>query len=814
MNEFNNKHQNQFETNMSDIVHIIFRHKYALIIAVCTLLIMTFLFNEISVPKYKATVTLKKEILYNDRQADAFNEMILFRTMDEIDNEIEIIKTRTIFEKVIRKFNLCFVVKDIKLSDGEKIRFSCNLIIYDDYIKSKRKYYDRFPIIEDIRDTAHTVSKNYYVKISEMNELQLFDEENNQIIISSSSEDKLKINIQMVHLNLGWLNGRTGDKFSFQISSFEDVYDALQKNTTIEKLGKTNIFKLNFYSSSPKMAQLIANSIAEKYRETRLEQKKQTIQYSFDFVDHQLQDISVKLDSTEKQLSQFKSRSKITNLDENSSQIIESLSNLELEKIKTDLELAEYQNRLSGMQQEIDRKRYFDQTYLSPNKITESRTPFAALLEQLTDLEIKRLELMQRRKANHPDVITLNEQIAQIKDRLSEYNQNTITSYQIIINSLLKKSENLNSLILQYSSRIENLPVQESKLINLVRKKNVFDKMFTLLLDKREELRMAELSKIQDIITIDSATMPYKPISPKKLLNLILALFAGILIGLVDIFIQEAFSKKITKIEDIERSQMFPILGVIPKYDKKLFSTINNSKSIGDRFVVLMNTEHIAREAYSLIKAKLINSNTEKIGKIFLITSCEENSGKTTIVSNLGLSLARSKKRVLIIDSDLRKAALSKIFNTPTEFPGINDFIHSNIEFPKLYKPFSDDSNALNLQILPAGEFIENGSDSLESKKFIKMLHDVSHRFDFILLDAPPVTVVVDTLVLGKMVKNVILVVRPNITYKDSLSFAKDEMNSFGIKIQGVIINGYEKTMSTSKYKYGYGYGYGYAQKK
>ncbi len=138
-------------------------------------------------------------------------------------------------------------------------------------------------------------------------------------------------------------------------------------------------------------------------------------------------------------------------------------------------------------------------------------------MRQLSNLELQRLELLQKRKETHPDVVAVDKQIALVKKQLSSYNENTLTAYQIIIDALEKKLLKITNLMSKYEVKMENLPAQENKLANLLRQKNVYEKIFTMLLDKREEMRMAELSKLQDIVVVDPAHEPIKPSSPKKI---------------------------------------------------------------------------------------------------------------------------------------------------------------------------------------------------------------------------------------------------------------------------------------------------------
>ncbi len=145
-------------------------------------------------------------------------------------------------------------------------------------------------------------------------------------------------------------------------------------------------------------------------------------------------------------------------MDVNASNLINFLSNLESEKINNDLQLSEYEKKRQEMLNEFKDKGYFDQTYLSPTPTDQSTSPFASLLTQLSNLEVKRIELLQKETESHPDVVNVDNQIAQIKKQLSSYNQNTLTAYQIIISTLKEKRTKLENLISQYKSKIQGMP--------------------------------------------------------------------------------------------------------------------------------------------------------------------------------------------------------------------------------------------------------------------------------------------------------------------------------------------------------------------
>jgi len=368
---------------------------------------------------------------------------------------------------------------------------------------------------------------------------------------------------------------------------------------------------------------------------------------------------------------------------------------------------------------------------------------------------------------------------------------------------LEKKLDKISNLTSRYEVKMQKLPSQESQLVRLIRQKDVYEKIFTLLLDKREEMRMAEVSKLQDIIVVDPPQKSVLPISPNKRLNLLIAFILGGFIGLLGIFIVELKNSRLIDIDSLEEFVQLPVLSIIPKFGKDTLKRLKNPYENSDKFVTLMDTEPGIKESLRLLKTKLL-IQLDNNEKIILITSCEENTGKTTIVSNLAVSFAQEEKKVLVIDCDLRKAELTRTFNIPVDSPGLIDYLTNDSQLQIYNKVMK------KIDVVPAGGLTEDSAEILNSAKMLELLNNLEKSdYDYILVDTPPVNWVVDTLVLGRFIKSAVLVVRPLVSFKDSVTTGIKEMRLARIKIRGVIANAAEIEKSyTYKYKYGYGYGY------
>ena len=707
------------EINLTEIVKIIYRRKYLLIISVIFAIALAYAYNSLVKPVYEASVLLKKENDQNNTKFKELTDIVFAQSGDEIATEMEIVKTQNVLKKVIEELSLNLFIEKIEIPGNETLEIEKGLLEFqNDYIGDSYINHD-LPRFLEVRVTNAHQTDNYYIKKFHANAFGLYNTLTDELLQSKQEDSVLVFSISSAQITLKWPSAVENSRVYFCIENILETISDLENNISIDQLIKTNIFKINVRSSSPRTAQLLANTVTDKFREIRSEQQKRNIRYSFEFADKQLHEMSDKLKKAEDELSKFKSEKQIVAIDEKSKDLVLFLSNLESEEIKADLELRDYRAKFEGLKDELAKTEYFDQTFLTPQRTEEGNSPFSTLLSQLSDIELKRLDLLKKRTENHPEVSILNEQIKQIKARLSNFNQNTLTSYSILINAIEDKKAKLNSLINQYEKKIELLPAKETRLAELLRQKNVYEKIFNLLLDEREAMRMAELSKLQDIVVVDQAREPLKPVLPRKLVNMVAGMLFGIVLGLVAVFVTEIRNKKILNLDEVERDFHFPILGIIPNYSKDVVNKIAKAKNYNGRIATLMNETEGITEAFRVLKTK-VATILKPENKVIMITSCEENTGKTSVSSNLAVTFALSRKKVLLVDCDLRRANLTKAFDIPKDTPGLIQFLTQKGGFPNIYNAarFKDRNQQLSfLDILPAGGVSDFSASLLSSDR-------------------------------------------------------------------------------------------------
>ncbi|MCZ7609045.1 MAG: polysaccharide biosynthesis tyrosine autokinase [Ignavibacterium sp.] len=818
------------EKSLLELIYIIYKGKWIIISIIIASVILAFTYNQLTTPIYESKALLKKEVTDNSGQRDELYEIVKLQTSDRLETEMELVKTSEVLGRVIQDLKLRFDVK--KIVDPKENSYHLKNVFVD-FPDSGNNYAKEIsfslPKIKYLKIKDENTELELFIKKIATNKFELWDVEKNKLIISfnvssvsksdsliesniensfdlkqelQKNQNQLNVNTDFLQFDFSWDDAPVGSKIYFDIENYSKLYTTFSKGINVSRIGHTDVFELSIKSSSPLACKIIADDLINQFREVRMEQQKQSVRYSYNFIDEQLTEVQKKLIDSEGNLSNFKGSGRIVNIDQNTQELLNYQSTLEAEKLQTDLLLSNYRDKAAAMQKELEASGYFDQSFLQPSGENQGESPFSGLMSRLSELELQKLDLMQKRTEKHPDVININEQIELVKQKLSSYNQNTLTAYKIIIGTLEKKLYKINSLLSLHESEIKQLPAKETQMARLIREKDVYEKMFKLLLDKREEMRVAELAQLQDIIIVDHPYKPLKPIQPRKLLNMLIGLALGGFIGILTVFIMELRKTNLIDLDYLEDELKLPLLALIPSFDKSILNRMKKSNDEKDKFVTLNTDDSGINESYRLLNTKL--SHLDLKGKTIMVTSCEENTGKTTIVANLAITMALNDKNILIIDCDLRKGELSKLFNVFNNSSGLIDFLEkgtSPVIYTKILK---------KINIIPSGGLRENSSILLSSDRMKSIFEKINtSAYDYVIIDTPPVTRVVDTLVLGQYITNALLIVRPETSMKDSVIGGIQDMKQAKIKILGIVANATD-IQNSYRYRYSYGYGYGY----
>ncbi|MEA3305467.1 MAG: polysaccharide biosynthesis tyrosine autokinase [Candidatus Omnitrophota bacterium] len=302
--------------------------------------------------------------------------------------------------------------------------------------------------------------------------------------------------------------------------------------------------------------------------------------------------------------------------------------------------------------------------------------------------------------------------------------------------------------------------------------------------------------KANNITIQDRAETPVTPIKPKKRLNILLAMIVGLFGGIGLAFFFEYLDDTVKGIEDIRMLVDWPFLGNIPKItDKKM------SEPERDLFVKIKPKDPVS-EAYRSIRTSVLFSSTEEHPlKSIVITSPGPREGKTITLCNLGIAMANSQKKVLLVDGDMRKPRLHEVFNKKNE-AGLSNFLSGQAEFTDLIRETGID----NLSFVSGGHHAPNPSELLTSHKMREFIDNAKEKFDFILFDTPPVAVVTDAVILSQTADGTIIVIESGKTNKKVLSRINQVLNNAQARIIGALLNKISANHSSYHY-YSYYYG-------
>lgn len=401
---------------------------------------------------------------------------------------------------------------------------------------------------------------------------------------------------------------------------------------------------------------------------------------------------------------------------------------------------------------------------------------------RVMDAEGQLAQLRPRLTENHPDIKRLEEQLSRLKEQL------------------------------------RGLPDTELNFARLQREMEVNEKTYRTLRERLEQARIAEAEKIADATIIERAVVPTSPINPPKRFGLLVGGLLGLLLGIVLAFVIETLDTSIGTIEDVERLLQVPVLAVIPHIGRlertrnpapKFKKPIEWLGFLRPRHSVPLEAHEalhahyqphsVASEAYRILRTNLKLTNERKV---MLITSAGPAEGKTTMISNLGVVLAQSGLRTLLVSADLRRPELDRVFGLERE-EGLSEMLQGSITFERAARGLSDfilgkfgfDETVkhpylANLSVITSGHRLpDNPAELIGSKAMQDFLARAKSQFDAVLLDLPPILPVADSLVLAPLVDGVVLVYQVGRISRAALLRAKNQLSSVGATFFGVILN-------------------------
>ena len=759
-NRESNNYVEEDEIDLRELFATIFKYKYSIILITILVSLLAAGYAYYKPNIYKATTTLEVSAKKSAISADDILGAALSQGNQDIDTEIQIIKSRFVTNMALKKVD--FVKHYYGIKYYKKIELYKNAPFL---VNVKRGY--------DVEFKITPTSKNKFI-------LRVKDaQDENGTKWSYYREVSFGDWIKNKHFEI--FVKRTGDftykEYKFIAKNPEYLADDVRKNLQVTQAGKkAAVINISFEDNIASRAQHYVNAVAQAYLKQSIERKTKEATKKLEFIDKQLSEITKSLQSSAKNLENFKKKTDTVSL--SSKAEVEIKRSAELETQLADVTLRK--EIIQALFNQVKNGKGLES--ISIVGMGDDGGSLIGMIKQLQDTMITKKALLQDYTPAYPEVIKANNTIKQLKKSIYITIKNML---QLLKDkeALLKKS------IAKEKKIISTLPANERVLTNLKREFLVNEKIYSYLLEKRSEVAIAKASTISKNRIVDSAILPRKPIKPKRKLIIIVGVIVGLILGIFIAFLRGFLNDKIESKEDIERATTVPIIATIPHIDKD-----------ANELVVLKKPKSVIAESFRAFRTNLQFMVKQKNAYAVSLTSTISGEGKTTVSVNLAAIISMTGKKVIILNLDMRKPTLHNKFKLPNS-KGMSTLLTGTHSLVEVIQHSSYD----NLDVITSGPIPPNPGELLESEEFLDVTQKLKSMYDVVIFDTPPIGLVADARVILDNCDISLYVVRDAYSRKefiDNINRLKKE----NIKGFGIVYNGVKK----SKQGYGYGNGYGY----
>ncbi|WP_288428179.1 tyrosine-protein kinase [uncultured Spirosoma sp.] len=563
------------------------------------------------------------------------------------------------------------------------------------------------------------------------------------------------------------------------VANHAGAVESYLADLTVEPTGKqSTVLVMTLEETVPDKGEAILNQLISEYNREAIVDKNKEANNTLNFIEDRLALISGELSTVEKEVELYKSTQGITDLSVQAQTFLTTVK-------ENDTQLTETNMRLGALN---DVERYIqnqsNEKGLAPATLGFSDPILTGLLTKVAELELKREEVSRTMSPNNPLLQSLDSQLKTMKASIGE-NVQTIRQ---------QLTSNQNQLVAN-NKRIENMirtvPGKERALLNITRQQAIKNGLYTYLLQKREETALSAASTVSDSRTVDAARTGSKPIKPIKMM--IFALFAafGMLVPIGFTTAKDALNNRVLRRSDVEEATQVPIVGEVVK----------SRQLTADNLVFKPRMQSVVGEQIRAIRTNLqfLRSDPHE-SQVLLFTSSISGEGKSFISLNLGASLALVDRPTVILEMDLRKPKLHKSLHMENR-AGLSNYLIGEASIDELLQPIMGYEN---YYIITAGPLPPNPAELLSSPRLGQLLNELKERFEYVLIDSPPVGLVTDSQLIAPFADATMFLVRHDHTPKNHLKMVDTLYKENRFQKLSIILNGVGEGES---YYYNYSYG-------
>lgn len=566
-----------------------------------------------------------------------------------------------------------------------------------------------------------------------------------------------------------------------------------RKALAIEPTSKTtSVATISISNTNKKRGEDFINKLVEIYNRDANDDKNEVAQNTARFIDERIAIINQELGTTEQELESFKRESGLTDLSSDAKLAIAEKSGYEKLCVENGTQL----NLIKYLSDYLNKPENANTTL--PVNVGLDDEALTSLISQYNALILERNRLRRASSDSNPVVRRLDSNI-------DDMHASLLTTINSVYKGLLITKADLDRQAGKYAGQISNAPAQERRFVSIQRQQEIKAGLYLMLLQKREENNIALAATANNAKTIDDALADDVPISPNKKIIYLAALVLGFGIPVAIIYILSLLSYRIEGHSDVERLTRVPVIGDVPLNDSDEKYAI----------AVRENDNDIMAETFRSLRTNLLFMLGDPDKKVILVTSTTSGEGKTFIASNLAVSLALLGKKVVIVGLDIRKPGLNKVFHISHKERGITQYLVAP-QSTDLRSMIQSSDLSANLNILPGGTIPPNPTELLARKSLDDAIELLKKDYDYVVLDTAPIGMVTDTQLIARVADISVYVCRADYTHKNDYQLINELYANKRLPGLCTVINGLD--MKKKKYGYYYGYGkygryYGYGKK-
>lgn len=552
--------------------------------------------------------------------------------------------------------------------------------------------------------------------------------------------------------------------------------EMISAGLTVDPVKDSKVVNISYESTNPELAALIVNTVTKAYMEELLEMKMSSSRYAIDWMSEKAKEEATKLEQAERRLQAYMEKNKIITLENRVTIIPQRLSELSLQLTKAETHRKEAQalyEKISSLGDDLDRAETIPQV--------QQDQALQTLRSEILKAEQNIAELSKKYGEKHPAMVTAQRELVVLAQKRKEGIGRVVGSMKNEYEFARANEQNLRQRLAETKNEALSLNEKFIQYEVLKRAVETNRQFYNALMTKTKEHTITEQIQSINVWILEEAQVPKSPIRPRKYRSILLGIIVGLFGGVGMAFFVEYLDNTVKSPEETEAKTGLPVLGIVPQLREK-------GKSAAS--AVLDDPRSHLGESFKALRTSVLLSSPEKPPQAILVTSMVSGEGKTSTAINLAVATAMSNRRTLLVDGDLRKPSVHKVFGLKN-VKGLSTYL-AGVSDDDIVQATSVD----NLSIIAPGPVPPNPSELLGASGMGDLILRLRDEFDIVIFDSSPILTVADSLVLSRSMDTVILVARATKTTFEMISRGVRSLRDINADILGIVINAYDEKRS------------------